>query len=69
MYILSYTTEDKSQGVTDWNDHYELFQTEDAADLVVAKLLEDEAIVMWAVSKVLSASEPHWVVNDLFEET
>ena len=61
MYILSYTTEDKSQGVTDWNDHYELFQREEDADRAVGALLEDEAVVMWAVSKVSKASEPHWM--------
>lgn len=61
MYILSYTTEDKHHSIIDWNDHYELFATLDDAKLAASKITEEEGVTMWAISKVILASEPHWM--------
>lgn len=62
MYLLAYTTEDNSQGITDWNDHYELFEKkEDAVRAVVVGLGDEDNVTMWAITKVIDASEPHWM--------
>jgi hypothetical protein len=43
------------------DDYYALFDSREAAESGIASLMEHEDLHCWAVSKVLSASEPHWM--------
>lgn len=58
MYILSWTV---NHGQNNLEDHYILFDSREDAESCVASLMERDDLHCWAVSKVLSASEPHWM--------
>jgi|DEB0MinimDraft_10_1074344.scaffolds.fasta_scaffold224742_2 hypothetical protein len=58
MYIVSWTV---NHGLNMLDDYYALFDSREAAESGIASLMEHEDLHCWAVSKVLSASEPHWM--------
>jgi len=59
MYIVSWTV---NYGENNLEDLFLLFETEDEADSFVKEnLCPLDHLHCWAVSKVLSASEPDWM--------
>jgi hypothetical protein len=42
-------------------DHFQLFEGEPEARARIALLMEDEHVSCWALTRVLDASEPHWM--------
>jgi len=59
MYMVSYTL---NHGGNNLEDIFVLIEDQAAADHYVKHtLLPLDHLHCWAVSKVLSASEPHWV--------
>ena len=59
MYIVSWTV---NYGQNNLEDLFLLFETEAEADSFVKENLYPlDQLYCWAVSKVLSASEPHWM--------
>lgn len=42
-------------------DHFRLFESEPEARRQIKRLSEDEHVYCWALTRVLDASEPHWM--------
>jgi hypothetical protein len=67
MYIVSWTLNQGLKGMAAvpdvyLDDSFQIFETEaEANSFVEQELLPLDALYCWAVSKVLSASEPHWM--------
>jgi hypothetical protein len=55
MYLVAWA--DKPTAV----DHFQLFEGEPEARARIALLMEDEHVSCWALTRVLDASEPHWM--------
>lgn len=58
MFIVSWTIE-RSQD--DTRDHFILCDTIDEARSEGARLSRSDDVYCWAISKVIDASEPHWM--------
>lgn len=58
-YIVAWTAE-HGPSVQDLVDHFDVYDELAAAETLVEKLREREDVYCWAVTKILSASEPHW---------
>lgn len=61
MYIFSWTV---NHGQDNLEDLYILFDSREDAESCVARWMERDDLHCWAVSEVLSASEPHWVEGE-----
>lgn len=55
MFLCAWTVNHGSNNIT---DHFALFDTEEQADNCVADIFDTAHT--WAITKVISASEPHW---------
>ena len=42
-------------------DHYRLFEGESEARRQIKRLSGDDHVYCWALTRVLDASEPHWM--------
>ena len=63
MKLLAWTL---NRGNNDLEDFYSIHDTEaEAREYLDQQLKEDGEIMhMWAISDILSASEPHWMENE-----
>ena len=66
MYILVYTDKSRQSGslVDRYVDHYVLYETAADAERDIEHVKEQPNVYCWALTKVLDASEPHWMEDD-----
>jgi len=58
-YIVAWS-EHHVSWVSSMTDHFRVYDELAAAEDLAADLREREDVYCWAVTKILSASEPHW---------
>lgn len=65
MYILIYCEQDFSKTPAGWTDHFELFDRYKDAEKMALWLENEQGLEMWAISRVMLSSEPHWMEEGL----